>query len=325
MACSPKASPLWCWTRPGGAELRQRLAAGELDRLAFRAVTFRAEYPNRNYLRFREHELPAFAQSFNGVPFLRDHNVREIAARGGTVVGSLLNNDAFMQTIELTVPRDIEAFLNGQIDRFSISWNWQGITCSVCGADWLGVGCPHWPGERVKVRDQQGQESETVCELIFEGPKGREVSAVNAPAVTGTGVDRVLAELGVMKEHGAMTEEVKGLGSEINGGVSNGKEPHVAEVAELLAAQRQVVLDAKLSASGLPGELQQIVRDGLPAAWSVAELDARIASARVAWAKLEEERTVTGMVPRGGSITGMLTGKDQLQLALDGLLAGAPA
>ena len=34
-------------------ELRAKLAAGELDELVFEACVFRAEYPNRNYLRFR--------------------------------------------------------------------------------------------------------------------------------------------------------------------------------------------------------------------------------------------------------------------------------
>ena len=38
-----------------------------------------------------------------------------------------------MQRIALTVPRDIEAFLNQTIDRFSIGWYWTPPLCSVCG------------------------------------------------------------------------------------------------------------------------------------------------------------------------------------------------
>ena len=56
--------------------LRAKLAAGELDELVFEACVFRAVYPNRNYLRFRDEDLAAFAASFVGQPFLRDHNAR---------------------------------------------------------------------------------------------------------------------------------------------------------------------------------------------------------------------------------------------------------
>lgn len=165
--------------KPLRRALRERLAAGELDELVFRAVVFRAEYPNSNYLRFRDEDLGAFAGSFAGQPFLRDHDARRIESRGGTIRESALWGNEFVQEIGLTVPRDIEAFLNGQIDRFSISWYWREIVCSVCGHDWLGVECPHWPGQTY-----DGQ----VCELVFEEPRGKETSAVNAPAVPGTGI-----------------------------------------------------------------------------------------------------------------------------------------
>ena len=70
--------------------LRAKLAAGELDELVFEACVFRAVYPNRNYLRFRDEDLEAFAASFVGQPFLRDHNAYELEARGGTVRASWL-------------------------------------------------------------------------------------------------------------------------------------------------------------------------------------------------------------------------------------------
>ena len=173
--------------------LREELAAGRLDELCFRALTFRAVYPNVNFLRFRDADLPRLAASYAGMPFLRDHDQRRLEARGGIVRASELDGKAFLQEIALTVPRDIEAFLNGQIDRFSISWNWTGITCSVCGSDWLRGDCMHWPGRKYKHNGQEG----VLCELIFEQPTGREVSAVNVPAVAGTGVRGVLDRFAV--------------------------------------------------------------------------------------------------------------------------------
>ena len=128
--------------------LRAKLAAGELDELVFEACVFRAVYPNRNYLRFRDEDLEAFAGSFAGQPFLRDHNAYELDARGGTVRASWLEGRDLMQRIALTVPRDIEAFLNQTIDRFSIGWYWTPPLCSVCGTEWLSRECNHWPGRK---------------------------------------------------------------------------------------------------------------------------------------------------------------------------------
>ena len=81
--------------------LRAKLAAGELDELVFEACVFRAVYPNRNYLRFRDEDLEAFAGSFTGQPFLRDHNAYELDARGGTVRASWLEGRDLMQRIAL--------------------------------------------------------------------------------------------------------------------------------------------------------------------------------------------------------------------------------
>ena len=184
-------------------ELRAKLAAGELDELVFEACVFRAVYPNRNYLRFRDEDLEAFAASFVGQPFLRDHNAYELAARGGTVRGSWLEGvggapKELMQRIALTVPRDIEAFLNQTIDRFSIGWYWTPPLCSVCGTEWLGRECNHWPGRKYGVGE--GGKREALCELVFVAPAGKETSAVNAPAVGGTGCRGVLAELMAVKQ-----------------------------------------------------------------------------------------------------------------------------
>ena len=139
-------------------ELRAKLAAGELDELVIEACVFRAQYPNRNYLRFRDEDLEAFAASFAGQPFLRDHNSSELDARGGTVRASWLEGRELMQRIALTVPRDIEAFLNQTIDRFSIGWYWTPPMCSVCGNEWLSRDCSHWPGRKYPGGQVRGRE-----------------------------------------------------------------------------------------------------------------------------------------------------------------------
>ena len=119
-----------------------------------------------------------------------------------------------MQRIALTVPRDIEAFLNQTIDRFSIGWYWTPPLCSVCGNEWLSRDCVHWPGRKYVVGCGDGGKREVLCELVFVAPAGKETSAVNAPAVGGTGVRGVLAELMAAKESlgdgRGMDEETEG-------------------------------------------------------------------------------------------------------------------
>ncbi len=87
-------------------ELLRRVAEGALPELEFEAIVFRAG-PNRNHLRIAAAELPAFAASFVGVPFLRDHAVESLDARAGIVVSSVLDGPAIRQTIRLTTQRDI--------------------------------------------------------------------------------------------------------------------------------------------------------------------------------------------------------------------------
>ena len=69
------------WAGLDRAELRKQYAAGELQELEFEAVVFKAAYPNWNYVRFRDEDMDAFAASFVGVPFLRNHDMQDIAAR----------------------------------------------------------------------------------------------------------------------------------------------------------------------------------------------------------------------------------------------------
>ena len=177
------------------AELKAKLKAGALDELIFSAVTFR-DGPNANHTRFRAGELAGFAESFTGVPFLRNHATGDIGARDGTVVESRLIGNEFRQTVRLTTERGMRDFLEGVIDRFSIGWYFEAMECSVCGDDWLV--CSHWPGQRYATVPNGGADNGQLCEVIFVGARGKETSAVNAPAVQGT---RVIEQLCSLKEN----------------------------------------------------------------------------------------------------------------------------
>ena len=176
------------------AAMLQADEAEHTQRIRFTARVFVAEYPNANFVRFRDEDMEAFGSSFAGQPFLRNHDTGDIGSRDGTMAASHMDGTSMVQEIDLTTRRGIVSFLEGQIDRFSIGWYYTGITCSVCGFDWRDYqACPHWAGRRYE--DADGVEH--LCEIIFEGPSGKETSAVNTPAVEGTGL---LAQLMQAKE-----------------------------------------------------------------------------------------------------------------------------
>lgn len=172
---------------PPRAELLPKIESGEIEHLDFSATVFR-QGPNRNFYRFRDQDLELFARSFEGQPFLRDHDQNSIDSRDGTILGSRLEDGAIKQDIRLTTRRGMLAYLEGQIDRFSIGWwDFSDIVCSVCGLSFLSIQCVHWPGRKYIT-----PSGETTCEITFIAPKGKETSAVNAPAVPGTGIDEAL-------------------------------------------------------------------------------------------------------------------------------------
>ena len=217
--------------------------------------------------------------------------------------------------------------------------------------EWLSRECNHWPGRKYCCRGDGGKR-EALCELVFMAPVGKETSAVNAPAVGGTGVRGVLAELmaaksslGVLRDgtEGQELEEGRGMSEEeqvpavstagtvapavgrtdVSSVLTAVPVVDAAEVTALLEAQRAVVLDARLAGSGLPVALQDAVRATLPPGWTVAKLDGLIETQRTAWAALEAERTVQGHgTPRDARVTGMVTGLDQLTEALTALIEG---
>lgn len=161
----------------------------ELDVLAFSQVD---GVSNANHVRFKPSMLTKLARSFKSVPFLRDHNQRELSARGGTVVKAkaeaVEGGKVFVMTIRVTAPWAVEAVLSGNLDRFSIGWAHGGystIECSACKDTVLE--CWHYPGQKL----EDGQ----VVEFIFTEATGVELSGVNVPAVNGTGIDEIRSAL----------------------------------------------------------------------------------------------------------------------------------
>ena len=146
------------------SELAQLISEGGSERIRFEARVFRNVYPNANFYRFRDEDMGSFAASFAGQPFLRNHDTHDIESRDGTIHSSRFEGDSIVQELDLTTERGMKSFLEGQIDRFSVGWFFEGLTCAVCGNDWRNADvCPHWPGQRYK--DEDGNEQ--MCEVDF--------------------------------------------------------------------------------------------------------------------------------------------------------------
>jgi hypothetical protein len=215
---------------------------------------------NANFSRFDPEQIESFASSFKGRPFLRDHDRRDLRARGGTIKSSELRRTEksleFVQVLELVEPWAVQLALTGSLQTFSIGWDpkksgWAGFKesaiCSVCGESQLGFDCPHLPGQEVKL-DESGES--VIVETLWRNVKGAETSAVSFPAVAKTGiedfqtalsalkesrpekrpVDEILKVLGVENEEGALSA-IAGLQEAAN---------KLAETDTLLAAEREV-------------------------------------------------------------------------------------
>ncbi len=304
--------------------LLDELDVGTLKSLEVQIVPFLAEFPNRNFYRFREEDLAGFAASFEGQPFLRNHATGDIANRDGTILVSVLDGVAVRQTVRLTTQRGIRSFLEGQIDRFSIGWFYTGVTCSVCSGDWFERSCNHWPGHEYK--DGKGT-SLGVCELIFEGPTGKETSAVNVPAVPGTHIVSVLCEQkerGMKKGSGDL-----GLGiGDLDGVAEQQPLPNPPQIGEGTvvgvgdawgAYLRATAINAALAASKLPQASQAVIRDQIKESDDPGVLDGLIAQQRALVAALREKDVVKGVV---AGVGGMVTGLDRVSGALEALIEG---
>lgn len=333
------------WAGLDRADMRKQLAAGELDELVFEAVVFRASYPNRNFVRFREEDLPAFAASFYQAPFLRNHDLGDVGMRDGTVTDSFFEGADLHQQVRLTTQRGMRDFLDGVLDRFSIGWWAQAVECSVCGGDWLH--CDHWPGREYAVDGRT-----LLCELVMVAPQGRETSAVNVPAVQGTGVLDALCSL--KERMGSMElDEVEkvdsgagaaqdapeaedalaaGAGPAGPGGAAAGSPPVGSppnnQAATLAALQEDLLelratlalerMQRQVAASGLSAEGQAAVwaaMDGRPP----AQLARFIEAQRTAEAAVRQASVVRGMEP---TVTQMQTSLDRVATALESLILG---
>jgi hypothetical protein len=184
---------------PKRLELLAAAKAGALTTLEFRANVF-SNVTNRNYLTFRDQELPRFARSFRMQPFLRDHGGNvfgppSVDSRGGTILASGLEMPpeqqlqsptdgvrTIKQTIEAVKPWAQVGVLDGTIDRFSIGWRSEEYQCTL-DAKPYGE-CQHVPGEMY-----DGQLAEVLC----LGIEGIETSGVVTPAVPGTRIEEILA------------------------------------------------------------------------------------------------------------------------------------
>jgi hypothetical protein len=167
---------------PSRAEMLPKIESGEIDHLDFQARVY-GTGKNHNPYVFKDEDLHSFAGSFEGQPFLRNHDTYDIDARDGTIIDASLEGQAFKQTIRLTTRRGMTDFIEGKIDRFSIGWFYDDVMCSICKQSWFSAECRHWPGQTYKVDGK-----DVMAMLIFINPKGKETSAVNTPAVEGTGI-----------------------------------------------------------------------------------------------------------------------------------------
>lgn len=178
-------------------KLLAKLAAGEYVELEMEIRAFVQEpgKHNKNFVRVKDgRPLSSGAKTWATKPFLRDHERWNTLARGGTIISSELRDDggakAIYQTVRLTAPWAVEQALRKLMDRFSVSFAPTApILCSVCDAD--ARKCAHWPGDTT----DDGQ----VVEVVFTGIEGVETSSVNDPAVEGTGVESIRAQLAAMR------------------------------------------------------------------------------------------------------------------------------
>jgi hypothetical protein len=194
---------------PDRAELLPQIESGQLDHLDFRARVF-VMGPNRNSYNFRQQDMADFAASFEGQPFLRDHATYTVDSRDGTILSSQMDGSTMIQDVRLTTRRGMTDYIEGKLDRFSIGWwDYTDITCNICNDSFLSQNCEHWPGRTYRLPGGASAK----CEITFVQPKGKETSAVNTPAVPGTGIEAALqCKLDIINEFENLVVEKPGSG-----------------------------------------------------------------------------------------------------------------
>lgn len=184
--------------QPSKAQMLEEYRAGTRHDVTFPARVY-VDVPNKNYGHFDPTELAGFAASFTGKPFLKDHS-RKLDDRGGTILESTLQErngtKAIIQRIAAVEPWAVKGYLTGTVDRFSIGWYSEDALCTVCGDSFFGDDEKHTPWDIGKTDKKSGQ----TIGVLWKGIEGIETSAVNTPAVPGTGVDEVLSQFQQLME-----------------------------------------------------------------------------------------------------------------------------
>lgn len=151
------------------------------------------EKENANLVRSKPGDINRIAAGAVGAIFLYDHDAWTVRSRKGSALSADVVMYQGVPTLEVLV--DItsadaqEAFLRGELDRFSIGLSYVSAECSICGEpvrpSWNGwdFGCDHEIGKRYKT-----SEGRPKCEVFLIGAELREVSGVNFPAYKGTSV-----------------------------------------------------------------------------------------------------------------------------------------
>jgi len=181
-------------------EMIQALRDGKhLEIVIKRALAYRQVAGKRNHrgLRFSAEALANGASSWKGRPFLVDHNTYEQEARKGTILTAEHGTDAkgaaaIFMGFSLVKPDAVISYLDGTLDRFSIGWFSTGpVLCTVHGSDVTSSeSCRCWPLDAVEI-DGKTQ----IVQYEYQSIRGKELSAVNVPAVDGTHIEDYRAAL----------------------------------------------------------------------------------------------------------------------------------
>lgn len=181
-------------------EVIQAIRDGKhLELVVKRALAYRQPKgkPNRRGLRFADDQLEPSAGSWRGQPFLVDHNTYEQDARKGSILTSEYDLDAkgvpaLFMGFSVVKPEAVISVLDGTIDRFSIGWFSTGpVICTVHGCDVTSSeSCYCWPLDVVELDGKK-----KIVEYEYQSFAGKELSAVNVPAVIGTRIEEYHAAL----------------------------------------------------------------------------------------------------------------------------------
>lgn len=273
---------------------------GNTVRLQLEAITYLqgeepGDRPNANFMRFRASKLGRVARTGRDIPFLRDHRAGDMLARGGTVLATeLVDHDgakAFRQSIELVKPWAVEAALDGTLDRFSIGWSPVGeAACTICGTaceqfwGFVWMNCEHRPGQTYTFKNKD-QEISALCEIEFSDAELIETSGVAVPAVDGTEIEKIRAEMARRASGSAPAQEETRMTSKI---------------AALLALAADASEDQVLAKLGAELEAHKATKHALGAAEArVKELEAQLADAARAQLEKETDALIEGAIAAG--------------------------